>query len=38
MMTKEKIWDKIEKLPTVEKLRLIKDIARAIREELGKDE
>ncbi len=37
-MTKEEIWGEIEKLTTVEKLRLIEDIARSIREELGKVE
>ncbi len=37
MMTKEEILDEIEKLTVVEKLRLIEDIARSIREELATD-
>ncbi len=35
MLTKEEIWSEIEKLTTIEKLRLIEDIARSIREELA---
>ena len=37
IMTKEEIWNEIEKLTTIEKLQLIEDIARSIREELEKD-
>ncbi|MGI8641531.1 MAG: hypothetical protein ACR2MG_16495 [Pyrinomonadaceae bacterium] len=38
MMTNEEIWGEIEKLTIVEKLQLIEDIARSIREDLEKDE
>lgn len=37
MLTKEKLWEEIEKLTTLEKLRLIEDIARSIREELNEE-
>ncbi len=37
MMTREEIWSEIEKLTTVEKLRLIEDIARSVREEIEND-
>lgn len=37
MMTQEQILEEIEKLTVVEKLQLIEDIARNIREELEKD-
>ncbi len=37
MATKEEIWNEIERLTLIEKLRLIEDIARSIREELDTD-
>ena len=37
MITKEEIWSEIEKLTVIEKLQLIEEIARSIREDLEKD-
>ncbi len=37
MMTQEQILEEIEKLTVIEKMQLIEDIARSVREEIEND-